>query len=1029
MTCPKVSMTRDGSRFMRSQWSVFVLSLLSAPTLSLAADSYPIELQGSSRGGERFATSFAAFVPDRPVRDSEHGYSPVALNADGNAITTKYQTPLTMTWDFGDGSSVVTGDQVTASHQYADDGEYTVTVIASDEVGEFSRATHTVTIVNSDPQSLRIAATTVDPASQIVELSGWAEDVAGDPIRLRWNFGDGDSVEGDFEETWKVRHQYLLPGRYEVTLTATDDDYPSASGSSERNDGKAEKRLKITVGGGGAVEGHDQLDPDEDETALTNQLTGSSSGVVNSRFSAGVRPFAGLYLGRVKSGACRFMFTVRDDSQLIHGMAVMDLFGIPPEGGHFRVEKPQFALTFEPDAEHYRQSKSRSGPFGDAGVGGLVQRELDRALAPDGSTLTEEQRDEVASRLRDLTGIGSQPRTDRQSGPLPAKSSLVSEDVTFSTSAGAVELDFVPGERVVGHFDVTMKGGHGSFKGQNIQVKADLAMDLEAAASDGIVRYDGCEPPDFEVEYTWPSDGHQHLAGRHPPVSIRFSDDVDPATLDAQSVQVAYTDTNKALVPVPVRILRDHDKVYAVPNQPLLPGVRYTVRVRAGDDGVRSRKSSPLVANDGEEWIVTSRFTTRVDMVPITDGSRLLACHIYQPARDVPTIVGKPAVARIFANWEVQPGVHPDHQVTEFPGTVELYDGGNNVIAKQAFRFVRPDLWEVKGVSLKSAENSANLTFTPKAGMDHELFYGIRVPGSPRFDPDLQYTGKCPHRLWGRQPTLSIDFVALPIDEWRNDPTILQSLMPTLQRVADASVEYAMEQFPFARIDATPVRLLPLAVALPSKQPVPPKYLGNPFYCTSTCILEGYPRDLNDMLANYGERQFHGINDWLSSQSSADVIVAFGPHLRLQGGATSAKLSDGRGVAMILGGDDAGFFPRYVNGTVHEIGHALELQHLPYVSDDPQRRCVLALREGPTPAEGCGPRLPDETPSFWYEGVEAMRTSRDGQTSWNKSSTDGNEQDDRLFPLMFPGSTPTDAAFIANHHYRQIQKLLEDLGW
>ena len=36
--------------------------------------------------------------------------------------------------------------------------------------------------------------------------------------------------------------------------------------------------------------------------------------------------------------------------------------------------------------------------------------------------------------------------------------------------------------------------------------------------------------------------------------------------------------------------------------------------------------------------------------------------------------------------------------------------------------------------------------------------------------------------------------------------------------------------------------------------------------------------------------------------------------------------------------------------------------------------------------------------------------------------------DDRLFPLMFPGSTPTDAAFIANHHYRQIQKLLEDLG-
>ncbi|MEZ5485072.1 MAG: PKD domain-containing protein [Lysobacteraceae bacterium] len=985
--------------------------LLVAPMLSLAADSYPMALQGSSQGGERFATTFAAFVPDRPVRDSEHGYSPVALNAAGQAITSKYQTPLTMTWDFGDGSSVVTGDQVTASHQYADDGEYTVTVIASDEVGEFSRATHTVKITNSDPTSLRIAATTVDPASQIVELSGWAEDVAGDPIRLRWDFGDGDSVEGDFEAVWKVRHQYLLPGKYEVTLTATDDDYPSTSGTAERHDGKAEKRLKITVGGGGSVAGHDQLDPGDEDVALTNQLTGSSDGVVNSRFTAGVRPFAGLYLGRVKSGACRFMFTVWDDSQLMLGMAVMDLFGIPPEGGRFRVEKPQFALTFERDAEHYETRRGRAGPFGDAGVGGLVQRTMDGILTPDGSELTDEQRDDVAVRLRDLTGIGSQPRTDHRSGPLPATSPLVSEDVTFSTSAGAVELDFVPGERVVGHFDVTMKGGHGAFKDQTIQVKATLAMDLEAAASDGLVNYDGCEPPDFEIENTWPSDGHQHLASRHPPVSVRFSDDVDPATLDAQSVQIAYTDTSGALAPVPVRILRDHDKVYAIPNQPLLPGVRYAVRVRAGDDGVRSRKGSPLAANDGEEWVVTSRFTTRVDMVPLTDGSRLLACHVYQPARDVPTIVGKPAVARVFANWEAQPGVHPDHQVTEFPGTVELYDGGNNVVARQAFRFVRPDLWEERGISLKAAENSANLAFTPKAGMDHALFYGIRVPGSPRFDPDLQYTGKCPHRLWDRQPTLSIDFVALPIDEWRNDPSILQALMPTLQRVADASVEYAMEQFPFANIQATPVRRLPLAAALPPKQP---EHTSPPFSCTSTCILEGYGERLNSFLADYGEPQFHGISDWLSSQSSADVIVAFGPHLRLQGGATSAKLRDGRGVVMILGSDDAGFFPRYVNGTVHELGHVLELEHLPYVKDDAERAKVVPLRDGSTP--------------FWYEGIEAMRISGDEQTSWNKSSTDGNEQGDRLFPLMFPGSIPTDDAIIANHHYRQIQKLLEALG-
>jgi len=62
--------------------------------------------------------------------------------------------------------------------------------------------------------------------------------------------------------------------------------------------------------------------------------------------------------------------------------------------------------------------------------------------------------------------------------------------------------------------------------------------------------------------------------------------------------------------------------------------------------------------------------------------------------------------------------------------------------------------------------------------------------------------------------------------------------------------------------------------------------------------------------------------------------------------------------------------------------------------------------------------------------VSVQKISRLSTTSRSlplKDSTEGNEEEQRLAPLMFPGTVPTDAAFIANHHYRAIQNLLEDL--
>jgi hypothetical protein len=989
------------------------------PSVLFAADEYPVEIKASSKAGERFEATFTAFIPDRPVHDSEHGYGPVALDADGQPITIKYVMPLELTWDFGDGSSVTIKERVSASHVYADDGEYTVTLVVRDTVGEFASATHQITIVNNDPANLRIAVTVIDPAQQLVELSAWAEDVPGDSMRFHWDFGDGDSAEGSADEIWWTTHQYMVPGRYEVTLTVSDDDYPPSSDTSERNDGQVVKTIKVVVADGGdsPVEGADQLNEEDlddgEEIELTNRVKGTSNGLVNSQFNAEVRPFAGLYLSQVASGACRFMFSFRDDAQLMTGMAVLDLFGVPPQGGQFRINKPRFSIEFVADADTYRQ-KMKFTPggigFGDEGVAGLVQKTLDGATTPSGDALNEAQRKAATDKLQDETGIRSQPLPDRAATGMPALSPVVDQDVRFNTVAGSVVLDFIPGDRAVGRFDLTMEVGFGPLKGQSIQLNADLAMDMVVAASDGIVRYAGCEPPPFEIEKIFPDDGFKHLAPRQPAVSINFSDPVDPATLDNQRIQIAYTDTSKALVPVPIRIMRGHDGVYAVPEQPLMPGVTYSVRVLTGDEGVRSRKGSPLDSGGTDKWF-TSRFTTRVDMTPITDGRRLLACHIYQPTRDVPLIVGKPAVARIFANWEPQPGVHPDHQVKEFTGTIELYGSESTLVGSVPHTFVRPDLWQERGISLKSAEQTAQVGFIPDVNSTRSLHAFIKVSTSPRWEPGIQYRTVCPLKLWGIHPTLSVDFFALRFDEWKDHPERLDNLMPILQRVADESLDYALQQFPLSDISTdSPVRIVEPDFDV---MPLHPEGAPPNFECVSGCILNGMDMEQAIFGVTYWTTEYPSVKDWLSTQSDADIVIVFGPHDRLMGGKTGSTVREGQGTVMVLGGDSAEYFPRYVNGVVHEMGHTLELQHLPFV-DEASRAVVVPLRDGSMP--------------FWYEGIEALRIDNDGQAVWNKSSADGNEQSDSLFPLMFPGTIPTDDAFIANHHYRQIQKLLEELN-
>jgi len=123
-------------------------------------------------------------------------------------------------WDFGDGS---TGKGQTASHTYAEVGEYPVTLTVLDSKGGEATATRSIALSFPIPP---IADFSVIPEEGIERPRvgsplRFQDESSGDGIAITgwaWDFGDGSTGEGE-----SVLHAYTDPGLYVVSLTVTDE--------------------------------------------------------------------------------------------------------------------------------------------------------------------------------------------------------------------------------------------------------------------------------------------------------------------------------------------------------------------------------------------------------------------------------------------------------------------------------------------------------------------------------------------------------------------------------------------------------------------------------------------------------------------------------------------------------------------------------------------------------------------------------------------------------------------------------------
>ncbi|MFI8592968.1 PKD domain-containing protein, partial [Microbacterium sp. NPDC078428] len=116
-------------------------------------------------------------------------------------------------WDWGDGTPDGSGS--TASHVYAAEGDYTVTLTVTDDRGGQAASARTVSVSHVAP----VASFTAATAGLGVSVDATASSASdGASLEYAWEWGDGSAPSSGVGAS----HTYAAAGTYTVSLTVTD---------------------------------------------------------------------------------------------------------------------------------------------------------------------------------------------------------------------------------------------------------------------------------------------------------------------------------------------------------------------------------------------------------------------------------------------------------------------------------------------------------------------------------------------------------------------------------------------------------------------------------------------------------------------------------------------------------------------------------------------------------------------------------------------------------------------------------------
>ena len=153
-----------------------------------------------------------------PVVQSVSGPDTLETDESGTfqaTINQEADSPVTYTWNFGDGSS---GSGLTANHSYSSTGRYSIRFRASNEGGSDADTISVTVVPPPQPASITSINASPNPVDE-GETVRFSANVQGDsPIDREWSFGDGSS-----SMSRSPTHTYQEPGQYTARLQASNN--------------------------------------------------------------------------------------------------------------------------------------------------------------------------------------------------------------------------------------------------------------------------------------------------------------------------------------------------------------------------------------------------------------------------------------------------------------------------------------------------------------------------------------------------------------------------------------------------------------------------------------------------------------------------------------------------------------------------------------------------------------------------------------------------------------------------------------
>ncbi|CAD5991104.1 conserved exported protein of unknown function [Agreia sp. COWG] len=157
----------------------------------------------------------AGIVPNvRPVAAFTSTVTDLSVAFDASGSADQDGTIATYAWDFGDGQ---TATGATPTHAYSTAGDHAVALTVTDNSGESTTLSHTVTTNLANVAPTASFTSTVTDLSVAFYASG-STDSDGSIASYSWNFGDGSTGTGV-----NPSHAYAIAGSYPVTLNVTDN--------------------------------------------------------------------------------------------------------------------------------------------------------------------------------------------------------------------------------------------------------------------------------------------------------------------------------------------------------------------------------------------------------------------------------------------------------------------------------------------------------------------------------------------------------------------------------------------------------------------------------------------------------------------------------------------------------------------------------------------------------------------------------------------------------------------------------------